>query len=107
MSKRVSDNELLTLVHFVKVQVAALPDIPKANAAVASVFFQAVDAHHAAARALVQDLVRDHGARLTNPLGGFRLSMAGVSATSTSGESALLTNWINAAYRELDRRRAA
>ena len=107
MSKRVTDSELLRLIHLVKAKVAGLPAIPKWPAGTTTAFRQACDAHHAAARVIVQELVKDHGARLSTPLGGFRLSMAGVAASCTSGESGLLTNWINAAYRELDRRRAA
>lgn len=107
MSKRVTDDELLKLIHHVKAKRDALPVIPKVSSPMPAFFFRDCYANHAAARALVQELVTDRGARLTTPLGGFRLSMAGVSATCTSGASGLLTNWINAAYRELDRRRAA
>jgi len=106
MSKRVTDDELLQLIHFVKAKVAALPVIPKRPTGTTDDFRSACDAHHAAARVAVQELVKDAHARLTTPLGGFRLAIAGVAATCTSGESGLLTNWINAAYRELDRRRA-
>lgn len=107
MSKRLTDDELLKLVHFVKAKREALPTIPKYSAPLPAVYFRDLDAHHAALRALVQDLIRDNGARLSKPCGGFRLAMGGISATCASGESGLLTNWINAAYRELDKRRAA
>lgn len=107
MSKRITDDELLKLIHFVKAKVAGLPTIPESIAPSPGAFVQAVDAHRAAASALVQGLIKDHGARSSQPLGTFRLSLGGVSTTCTSGESGLLTNWINAAYRELDRRRAA
>lgn len=98
MSRRLTDAELLQLVHLVNAKVAALPVIQAGQ-------WQTHDAHHAAAKLLVAELVKDHGARVTKPLGGFRLAMAGVAATCTAGESGLLTNWINAAYRDLDRRR--
>ncbi|GLK74706.1 hypothetical protein KHC23_22920 [Ancylobacter dichloromethanicus] len=100
MSKRVTDTELLAILHDVKAKRDTLPAITPAD-------WSTHDAHHSAAAALVQSLVKEQGARLTTPLGGFRLSLAGVIATCTSGHSGLILNWINAAYRELDRRRAA
>lgn len=100
MSKRVTDDELLKLVHLVKARVATLPVITANERA-------SIDAHHGAASALVNELVAERGARLSTPAGGYRLAVAGVAASCTSGHSGLLTNWINAAYRALDRRRAA
>lgn len=106
MSKRVTDDDLLKLLHHVKARVAALPAFAPSGALMESLR-EASDARHAAAKALVAELVKDQGARLTTPLGGYRLAMAGVTTTCTSGESGLLGNWILAAYRELDRRQAA
>lgn len=106
MSKRVTDDELLQLIHFVKAKVSALPAMAGPDAP-RDIYWDSRDAFHKAAADLVAELVKDPRHRLTKPLGGFRLSMAGVAASCTSGESGLLTNWINAAYRELDRRRAA
>lgn len=100
MSRRLSDTELLAILHDVKAKSDALPAIVRGD-------WSTHDAHHAAAAALVQSLVQERGARLSTPLGGFRLSLAGVTATCTAGHSGLVTNWISAAYRELDRRRAA
>lgn len=100
MSKRVTDAELLAILHDVKAKRQALPEVIRDD-------WSTHDAHHAAAAALVQSLVKERGARFSTPLGGFRLSLAGVTATCTAGHSGLITNWIGAAYRELDRRRAA
>ena len=99
MKNRLSDHELLKFVHLVKAKLAALPAISAGD-------WASHDAFHRAAAGLVSELVTDHGGRLSRPLGGHRLSMAGVSATSTCGENGVVTNWISAAYRELDRRRA-
>lgn len=104
MRTRLTDAELLQLVHLVKAKCAALPAMVGPDAP-RDIYWGSRDAFHKAASDLVAELVKDHGARLTKSLGGFRLAMAGVAATCTAGESGLLTNWINAAYRELDRRR--
>lgn len=96
--------ELEKLLRRVSLKIAGLPaiaaiDDPEVSRA-------SMDAHHAGARALVDELVTHHGARFSTPSGGFRLSMGGVITTCTSGESGLLTNWVNAAQRKLDEGRA-
>ncbi|QIB34774.1 hypothetical protein [Ancylobacter pratisalsi] len=100
MKKRVSDDELLTLIHLVKRKQRLLPAIKGDDYSTHAPF-------HTACADLVASLVRDHGARLSHPLGGHRLSLAGVSSTSTGGENGVINNWITAAYRELDRRHAS
>lgn len=60
------------------------------------------DHRQAAGRKAVQRLVEDHGARFS--LSGaheYRLTLAGVTTTCTSGEWGLMTNWLNAASRKL------
>ncbi|WAC26314.1 hypothetical protein [Ancylobacter sp. SL191] len=99
MKKRVTDDELLKLIHHVKAGQAAIPPIKVGDLA-------SYDDHRRVADATVDELVKNYGARHSQPLGTHRLAMAGVTASCTSGHSGLLTNWINAAYRELDRRRA-
>lgn len=100
MKKRISDSELLDLIQVVKAKKAGLPDVVTRDSSTLAAYFGAADA-------AVEELVKNHGARLTRPRGEQRLSMAGVATTCTHGSSGLLTNWINAAYRELDRRRLA
>lgn len=100
MSKRVSDDELLKLVHMVKAKREALPVIRSGD-------LSTHEPYHRAAEQLLAELVRDHGGRVSKPLGATRLLLAGVASTCTYDAAGLLSNWIAAAYRELDRRRVA
>ncbi|MCJ8143836.1 hypothetical protein MKI84_13005 [Ancylobacter sp. A5.8] len=100
MSTRLPDDELLKLIHLLKDRSAALPAATGSDLA-------SIQTRRDAILQLIGDLERGHGAKFNTRWNGATLVMAGIRATSTSGPAGAMQNWITAAYRELDRRRAA
>lgn len=58
------------------------------------------DRVRAADHAIADQLKTKFGARIRNDWNGARVSMAGVSSTSTAGLGGALTNWLSAARRK-------
>lgn len=92
--------ELRLLIALVERIVAELPKIDPAQLA-------SYDAHRRAARAAVDELIRDEGARALRVHGGEGLALAGIRATSTMGDAMMLVNWTVAAARAAHRAGAA
>lgn len=91
---------------------AALKDaLAKVEAAHAAAKAEAGPAEHSAEwwdrwrdimHRLEDQLRADLGARISDPIAGARVSIAGVSATCTAGVSGALHNWCAAARRKLE-----
>lgn len=56
---------------------------------------------HATGISLAAMLTEQHGARIRTDREPMRMSMAGVTATSTGGHAGLFNNWVHAARKKL------
>lgn len=84
--------DLLTCLHDVKAIMDAVP---------------VSDFHAAKSQLAEQILAKYPTAKFNDRWDGCRISLAGVQASSTMGLKAALRNWVQAAYRALDRKAAA
>lgn len=88
----ISSRSLLDAVHLVKAKLATLPPLDPS--------FRAP--FDAAVHGICAELQAE-GASVGHRHDGDFIRFAGVRASSTGGRVAALTNWVDAAYRRLDR----
>lgn len=78
-----------------------LADLPKIDARNGRDIMDQHRAHRAAAEELGAHLAATHGARISLGHDSNRITMHGISSTSTGGLKGAMTNWINAAEKRL------
>ena len=89
-------NDLLQHIHYIKQARNNLPATTSSG--------EGWEARRKAIEELAQAISRDlPKVRITERCDGARVSIAGIRATSTSGLDGALANWVNAAYRHLDK----
>lgn len=88
--------DLLKHIHYVKEARKNLPPVTTGG--------DGWDARRKALEELAQAIGRDlPKASITERYDGARVSIAGIRASSTSGLDGALSNWVAAAYRQLDK----
>ena len=82
-------------------------DVRHGNASPSQEGYDKWKAEQAAYRAVIEDLVTDYNAHYRSGIAdAYVLKIAGVRTSCTGGDAGLLTNWINAARRNLEQAKA-